>query len=218
MHGDATIEVYDFQWRLRSSFLSTLPTLDSGRTSTNSALRGILYPAISVPAVALDRLERGFGARLEHDHRMHGLAPLLVRHADHGDLRHGRVARQRTLHLGGIDVLAAADDHVLHAVHQEHEAIRVHVAAIAGVHPAVAHGLGRRLRLVPVAEHHVGAAHGDLPHRAARGTSRPCGSTIFTSTIGAGRPTECILPLACPASLWNSGPSSVATGASSVMP
>ncbi|MNM90031.1 hypothetical protein D3C81_1022770 [compost metagenome] len=96
---------------------------------------------------------------------MHGLAPFLVRNADNGGLRDSRMARQRVLHLGRIDVLAAADDHVLEAVDQEDKAFFVHVAAVAGMHPAIADGLGGGFRLVPVSKHDVGSAHHDLPGR-----------------------------------------------------
>ena len=38
--------------------------------------------------------------------------PLLVRHADHRDVGDRRMLAQGRLHLGGIDIGAARDDHV----------------------------------------------------------------------------------------------------------
>jgi hypothetical protein len=61
---------------------------------------------------------------------MHRLSPLLVRNADHGALKHRRMARERVLHLGRIHVLPARDDHVPHPVDHEDEAVFVHVARI----------------------------------------------------------------------------------------
>ena len=47
-------------------------------------------------------------------------------------------------------------------------ALLVHAGAVAGVQPAVAQRLRGLLGLVPVAQHHVRAAHHDLADRAAR--------------------------------------------------
>ena len=58
------------------------------------------------------------------------------------------------LDLDAVDVLAAADDHVLLAVGDEEEALVVEVADVAGVEPAVGvDRLGGGLGLVPVAGH-----------------------------------------------------------------
>ncbi|MNO74353.1 hypothetical protein D3C76_653490 [compost metagenome] len=99
---------------------------------------------------------------------MHGLAPLAAGDADHRALGHGRVAGDGGLDLGGIDVLAAGHDHVLDPVADVDETVLVHVAAVAGVHPAAPQRLGGGFRLVPVAHHHVRATHGDLADGAAR--------------------------------------------------
>ncbi|MCY1286701.1 hypothetical protein D9M70_356770 [compost metagenome] len=99
---------------------------------------------------------------------MHGLAPLVAGDADHRALRHGRVAGEGGLDLGGIDVLATGNDHVLDPVADVDETLLVHVAAVAGVHPAAPQRLGGGFRLVPVAHHHVRSAHHDLADGAAR--------------------------------------------------
>ena len=52
------------------------------------------------------------------------------------------VVVERLLDLPRVDVVAAADDHVLHAVDDEEVAVLVAVAEVAGVEPAAPHGLG----------------------------------------------------------------------------
>jgi hypothetical protein len=47
----------------------------------------------------------------------------------------------RRFHLDAADVLAAADDDLLHAVDDEQEAVLVEIADIPGMEPAVAEGL-----------------------------------------------------------------------------
>src|SRR5690606_31752361 len=98
----------------------------------------------------------------------HGLAPLLVGYADDGAFAHCRVRVHGVLHLARVDVLAAADDHVLDAVDDVDEAVLVHPGAVAGVHPAVADHGGRGLGIAPVAQHHLRTAHRDLARHAAR--------------------------------------------------
>ena len=51
--------------------------------------------------------------------------------------RDGRVLEQHLLDLAGVDVLAAADHHVLAAPDDVEVALGVHHAEVAGVHPAV---------------------------------------------------------------------------------
>ena len=64
--------------------------------------------------------------------------------------------RERLLDLDRIDVLAAADDHVLDPVGEEKVALLVNVAAVAGAEPAVRRQRRRRLvRPVEVARRHV---------------------------------------------------------------
>ena len=74
---------------------------------------------------------------------MHRLAPFLVGNADDRAFGDVGVLVERLLDLGGIDVLAAGDDHVLDPVDDIDEAVLVHIAAVAGVQPAVAQGLSR---------------------------------------------------------------------------
>src|SRR5262249_3683373 len=85
------------------------------------------------------------------------------RRADDGDLRERRMLVERALDLGRIDVLAAADDHVLHAVTDVEKAVDVEVADVAAAEPAVGvEALRRGVRAVPVARGSARAAHADL--------------------------------------------------------
>src|SRR5258707_716079 len=64
-----------------------------------------------------DDIRRGrLPAGLHHHDRLDGFAPFVVGHADHGDFGHVRMVADRAFAFGGIDILAAGDDHVLDAV------------------------------------------------------------------------------------------------------
>ena len=106
---------------------------------------------------------------LEHDERLHGLAPGVVGHADDGALQHRGVAGDGLLHLHRVDVLAAGDDHVLGPVDDEHVALVVPAGDVPGPHPAVADGLVGEIRAPEVAEHVGLGAHHDLAGRLAVG-------------------------------------------------
>src|SRR4051812_47432316 len=114
----------------------------------------------------LDERADLLGARLlpwlQHDGRRDLLAHRLVGHADHRRLGDRRVLVQDLLDLARIDVVAAADDHVLLAVDDEEVAILVELRHVAGVEPAPAHDLLRRVGPAPVALHDVVAADADL--------------------------------------------------------
>ncbi|MCY1313475.1 hypothetical protein D9M70_640020 [compost metagenome] len=75
---------------------------------------------------------------------------------------------QAVLDLGGIDVKAAADDHVLGTVHQIQIAIAVHARHIAGMQPVALENLGVFLGAVQITVHHQRAAHAQLTHLARR--------------------------------------------------
>ena len=98
----------------------------------------------------------------QHDDGVHRLAPDVAGDADHGDLRHRRVRRDRVLDLDRVDVLAAGHDHVLDPIDQVEIAVLVEVAGVAGVVPAAAERLLGRVLLVPVLDHVVAAARADL--------------------------------------------------------
>src|SRR5215469_15167701 len=96
-------------------------------------------------------------------------AVLQVGHPDDLDVLDLRVGVQEFLDLAGIDVLTAADDHVLDPPDDVQVAGLVHHGQVAGVHPAGGvDGLGRLGWLVPVAEHHRVATGAQLAMPAAR--------------------------------------------------
>src|SRR5262245_6300874 len=90
------------------------------------------------------------------------LAPALVRNPDHGHLGDCGMQRQAAFDLDRRDVFTAADDHVVDAAGDEEIAITVEIAGIAGEIPAVAQGLGVRVRPPPIAfERFIALEQGD---------------------------------------------------------
>src|SRR6516162_10651563 len=78
------------------------------------------------------------------------------------------MAQQYLFDLAGVDVAAAADDHVLRPVAQGQEPILVKAAEVAGVQPAAAQSLGRGFRVPPITLHHAIALRDDLTDLARR--------------------------------------------------
>src|SRR5918994_1268231 len=72
-----------------------------------------------------DFVLRRRGAGPAHAKRHRRFAPLLARDADHRHVDHVGVLQQHDLDVGGIDVEAAGDDHVLLAVEQDDETVLV---------------------------------------------------------------------------------------------
>ena len=80
-----------------------------------------------------------------------------------------RMAIEEFLDLARIEVLAAADHHVLDAADDVAIALGVDHGEVAGVHPAVGvEHVGGLLRLVPIAQHHAVAAGAEFAALAAR--------------------------------------------------
>ena len=106
------------------------------------------------------------------------------------DVGDRRVAVEVLLDLARIDVLAAADDHVLDPPDDVAVAVGVDGREVAGVHPARGvQRLGRPLGDRP----NIRASPNSRACRARpaspRGTMRPASSTTFTSRCGWMRPT-----------------------------
>ena len=104
----------------------------------------------AVEAVAVERLG-GEAGGAGHDEGHHALAPPVVGLADHRDVPHLGMPRQDLLDLDRMDVLAAADDHVVDAARDEEIAVPVDIAHVAGEVPAVPQGPGVGVRTIPVA-------------------------------------------------------------------
>ena len=111
------------------------------------------------------RVHSGFS----DDDGLDRLAPSIVGHADDGDIRDGGMVEQRVLDLGGVHVLAARDDHVLHPVGEEEIAVLIEKARVTRPEPSVGvERPGRLLRLAPVALEVLHRARPDLSHRPSR--------------------------------------------------
>src|SRR5215210_5923610 len=132
--------------------------LVDGRDVARDLVAGDLAVAVPGDRVAVDR---GVAARDDPGHQL--LAVALVGDADDLHVGDVRVAVEELLDLARIEVLAAADDHVLDAPDDPQVALLVHHRKVARVHPARAvEHLVRLLGLVPVPEHHGVAARAQL--------------------------------------------------------
>src|SRR5581483_6487482 len=98
----------------------------------------------------------------ELDDRTDLLAEHRMGDADHRRFGDGRVLEEHALDLDAVDVLAAADEHVLGPVDDVDEALVVEAGDVAAVQPAVSERLGRGLGLVPVALDDVRSADPEL--------------------------------------------------------
>src|SRR5665811_306526 len=115
-------------------------------------------------------------ARLGGDH--HGaylLAALLIRYANNGHLRHGRMPHQDLLDLARVDVETAPDDQVLLPVDNRDEPVGVLLPDVAAAEPAVDDHLRGRLRVVEITGEHVVA-------RITISPSCPSGSSSIRSS------------------------------------
>src|SRR3954447_5801116 len=111
-------------------------------------------------------VQRGAAAGDDAGHQL--LAVAGVGHAHDLDVGDVRVRHQELLDLARVDVLAAADDHVLDAPDDLQVALVVHLREVAGVHPARAvDRVGGLLGLFPVSEHDAVAARAELARLAA---------------------------------------------------
>ena len=123
-------------------------------------------------------------SRPSHDRRRHHLAEALVGQPEHGCLGHPVVGVDGRLDLRAIDVLAAAQHHVLGPVDDEDEAVVVDAGDVAGVEPAVLDRLRRRLGSVEVALHHDRAAHAQLADDVGAGCQHVALGTDEASVEG----------------------------------
>ncbi len=130
-----------------SSVFRILPLALRGSVSgQNTTFTGTLKAA-SLPATKLrEFLLGGVHAGLEVHDRAGFLAQRVVRDRDDGGVHDGRMLVERVLDLDAVDVLAAADQHVLGAVDDVAEAFLVQAGEIAGLDPAIDKGLAPWLR------------------------------------------------------------------------
>ena len=104
-----------------------------------------------------------FGVRLQLDDGRHALAPVRVLQSEHDGVGDRGVLVENVFDLARVDILTAADDHVLEAAGHGDVAARVHLAEVTGVQPAVGVDRGgRRLGHVQVLDHPLVATCADL--------------------------------------------------------
>src|SRR5208283_4464251 len=126
---------------------------------------------------------------LEYDERLHSLALRGVGHADHAGLQNLRMPVEDGLDLRRKDVEARRLDHALEAIAEVEEAVRIHAAEIAGVQPdaavtMAAQGAARRLGIVEVADHDVGARDADLALLPGRKILQGFGAADLNEHVG----------------------------------
>src|SRR5215212_2439641 len=120
-----------------------------------------------------DFLFRGRGAGPAHAERHRRFAPLIAWDADHRHVDHVRMLQQQHLDVGGIDIEATGDDHVLLAVEQDDETVLVDATHVARLEEELAlvvepEQIARLVGLLVVALHHQLGAAGKLAHLALR--------------------------------------------------
>ena len=138
-------------------------------------------------------------AFLEHDKGLDRFAPFGVRHAHDGCFHHLGVHKEDLFNLAWHDVVAAGDDQVLLAIHDEEVTIGVHRGDVARVEPAVSvDGIRSFLRIVVVALHDLGPRTTSSPVcPTSKNPISPCSSDskamMASSVLGNGMPTEPVL-------------------------
>src|SRR5207253_6584812 len=144
-----------------------LPRRGRARERVEEANDARLLEAGEVGAHVLHHVVLAEGRARAANHRGgHDLAPVGVGHAEDGRLRDPGVVEEAALHLRREDVLAPALDHLLESPGDVQEALAVERAQVAGVEPAPAQRLRRRVGHPPVAEHGELAPADDLARRA----------------------------------------------------
>src|SRR5438093_6905717 len=87
---------------------------------------------------------------LEHDVRLHDLAPQRIRLADDRRLRNGGMSQDRRLHLERADAVARALDDVVRAALEPEVAVGIAAAEVTDHHPPPTETLGVARLIVPV--------------------------------------------------------------------
>ena len=141
---------------------ATLLVAVVGSSSTRYSASGHLNPARRSAANARSaaRVTSASGRATTTAHTRSPIDGLA--HPDDRDLHHVGVIVEHGFDLGAVHVLAAADDDVLDAVDDVHEAVGVDVPDVARVEPAVVERRPRRRLVVPVALDHLRRSEAEL--------------------------------------------------------
>ena len=128
----------------RISRFSVLPAALRGKSSiTITRSSALVFRRDARVDPLLEILRGNASGFAQHDRRDRGLAPFVVRDAEHGDFADGRMVRGDLLDVLRIDLHAAGIDHVLLAVDEVEKSVLVDVAEIAREQPAIAQRLLR---------------------------------------------------------------------------
>src|SRR5208282_3114847 len=105
----------------------------------------------------------------------HDLAEFRVGQAEHGDFRDVGVMLEELLHLGGMDLLAAAVDLLLATADDAVVAVVAAAGKVAGIQPAFTiNGTRSGRGVLVITGHHVVAAGGELAGFARRRVGPGC--------------------------------------------
>ena len=144
------------------------------------------------------RLVVGGDAALEHHKRLHLLHLVGIGHADDTAHLHVLMGVQNILQLTGIHVVAGGNDHPLGASLEVDEALLVHGAQIAGIHPrqpvrVLPQRMRRLLGVVHVLLHDGGARQQDLALLAVGHLLVGVGSDDLDIGVGEGQTDGALL-------------------------
>ena len=157
--------------------------------ATKRIATGVLNTASRSRTQACSSASLALRAGREMDHRRRLLAQRAVRHADQRAVGHRGMRVEHVLDLGRIDVLAAADHHVLGAVDDVDEALLVEPREVAGADPAVDEGRRASPRACSNSPSRSSArAPTARRPRPSAARSTPSSSMIFRSATATGGP------------------------------
>src|ERR1700738_1664266 len=127
--------------------------------------------------MTLEVFQRERRIAAQNDNGLARLAAIGIGNADYDCLGDSRMGINRAFNVGGIDIVAAGDDHVLEAIDDEQIAVLVEIADIAGPKEPIDHRTLGLVLAVPVALRDLRTGNDDLaaltaghPLRALRGT------------------------------------------------
>ena len=93
---------------------------------------------------------------------MDAIAPFFVGYADHRGVDHAIDGQQHIFHFARVNVVTAADQHIVLAIDNVEKSVRVHSADVAGMQPTVTHRFRGFFRSLPIVRHQLQAAANDF--------------------------------------------------------